>query len=437
MPSIVPRAWWHRWLALPTDDLWYDRHYRRLWLSILLSSFSAQMTAIALALVAAVALHATPAQIGMLTAAGTLPYVLFSLPSGVWLDRVRKLPVYVGGEIVMALVVLCVPLAWALGHLSMGFMYGVEFLVGCVGVVGGTAAQIVLTQVVPRDKLVEGHGKNALAGSISQLTGPGAAGLFIKLLGAPLALVANGALLLLSVVVLRGVRAVEQPLPCRQRHFWRDLVEGIRFVLGNRVLLTLALLVGVWQVCQTTAMVGQVLFATRVLGLSEAQYGLCFTAAGLGTVLGSTLVHRLSARLGAGQCMALGIAVSAVGWLQLAVAPANGWGVAAFVVMLLSFSVAMVLMFSNMLAIRQAITPVPLLARMTSTMRWLTFFPAGPGALLGGYVGEYAGLRWAIGLGGVGALVLALGAWRMMSGMGVVKACAPVHCSADIGQDKP
>jgi MFS family permease len=399
--------------ALPADDLWHDRHYRRLWLSILLSSFSAQMTAIALALVAAVVLQATPAQIGMLTAASTLPYVLFSLPSGVWLDRVRKLPVYVGGEIVMALVVLCVPLAWALGYLSMGLMYGVEFVLGCVGVAGGTAAQIVLTQVVPRDKLVQGHGKNALAGSLSQLTGPGAAGLLIKLVGAPLALVANGVLLLASVVLLRGVRAVEQPLPSRQRHFGRDLAEGIRFVLGNRVLLTLALLVGAWQVCQTTAMVGQVLFATRVLGLSEAQYGLCFTAAGLGTVLGSTMVHRLSARLGAGQCMALGIAMSSVGWLQLAVAPANGWGVAAFVLMLLCFSFATVLIFSNMLALRQAITPVPLLARMTSTMRWLTLFPAGPGALLGGYVGEYAGLRWAIGLGGVGALVLALVAWRV------------------------
>jgi predicted MFS family arabinose efflux permease len=271
----------------------------------------------------------------------------------------------------------------------------------------------VLTQVVPRDKLVQGHGKNALAGSLSQLTGPGAAGLLIKLVGAPLALVANGVLLLASVVLLRGVRAVEQPLPSRQRHFGRDLAEGIRFVLGNRVLLTLALLVGAWQVCQTTAMVGQVLFATRVLGLSEAQYGLCFTAAGLGTVLGSTMVHRLSARLGAGQCMALGIAMSSVGWLQLAVAPANGWGVAAFVLMLLCFSFATVLIFSNMLALRQAITPVPLLARMTSTMRWLTLFPAGPGALLGGYVGEYAGLRWAIGLGGVGALVLALVAWRV------------------------
>ena len=115
--------------------------------------------------------------------------------------------------------------------------------------------------------------------------------------------------------------------------------------------------------------------------------------------------------IGPGPCLVLGFAVCGVGWLLLAVAPANEWGVAAFVAMLMLFSIGAVLVFINFLALRQAVTPEPLLGRMTSTMRWLILIPAGPGALLGGWLGEHAGLRWSLGFAGGAALLLALAAW--------------------------
>jgi predicted MFS family arabinose efflux permease len=101
-----------------------------------------------------------------------------------------------------------------------------------------------------------------------------------------------------------------------------------------------------------------------------------------------------------------------VGWLQLALVPANAWGVASFVFMLLCFSSGAVLIFINFLALRQAVTPAHLLGRMTSTMRWLILIPAGLGALLGGYVGEHLGLRYSLAFGGVGCLLLAAWAWQ-------------------------
>ena len=85
--------------ALPAHDLLRDAAYRRLWTSILISSFGGQVTMLALPLTAAVLLHATPTQMGLLTAMEIVPFVLFSLPAGVWLDRVRKLPVYIAGEL--------------------------------------------------------------------------------------------------------------------------------------------------------------------------------------------------------------------------------------------------------------------------------------------------------------------------------------------------
>ncbi len=81
-------------------------------------------------------------------------------------------------------------------------------------------------------------------------------------------------------------------------------------------------------------------------------------------------------------------------------APANAWGVAAFALMLLMFGIGAVLIFINFLALRQAVTPEPLLGRMTSTMRWLILMPAGPGALLGGWLGEHVGLRAALAFAG-------------------------------------
>jgi hypothetical protein len=80
--------------------------------------------------------------------------------------------------------------------------------------------------------------------------------------------------------------------------------------------------------------------------------------------------------------------------------------------MLMLFSTGAVLVFINFLALRQAVTPEPLLGRMTSTMRWLILIPAGPGALIGGWLGEHMGLRSALLFAGCGAIALALVAWR-------------------------
>jgi MFS family permease len=399
-------------LTLPSDDLWRDQSYRRLWLSILISSFGGQITSMALSLMSALMLKATPTQIGILGAMGIAPFILFSLPSGVWLDRVRKLPIYIIGEIIMTATLASVALIWSLGQISMIFLYGVAFVSGCVSVISGTAAQIVLTQIVARERLVEAHAKKGLATSSSEIAGPGAAGVLIRLIGAPLALLTNSAFLMASVLLLRGIHVVEAPANKGETYFWRNLKDGIKFVLGNRLLRSLALVVGLWQICQTTAMVVQVLFATRVLGLSEYQYGLCFSIAGIGTVVASVIGHRMSSRIGPGPCLIAGILISGIGWLQLAWAPTGAWGVVSFEAMLLSFSAGTVLIFSNMLALRQSITPPPMLARMTSTMRFMTLLPASFGTLLGGYIGEYFGLRFAIELGGLGAISLAVYVWR-------------------------
>jgi MFS family permease len=399
-----------RWLdgALPRNDLLREATYRRLWTSILISSFGGQVTMLALPLTAAVLLHATPTQMGLLTAMEIVPFVLFSLPSGVWLDRVRKLPVYVIGETALAFVVASVPLAWWLGWLSMPWMYVVGFVIGTVYTTAGSAAQIVLTQVVARERLVEAHAKNALATSGAEVAGPGVAGALIKIVGAPLALLVDAVLLLVSAAILRGIVVNEERLVRHDAHFWRDLKTGVRFVARQKLLVALACAVGVWQMCHHAAIVVQILFATRTLGLSEQAVGLSYMGMGVGTIIASVYGNRISRRFGPGRCLTMGFGICGAGWALLAAAPANAWGVAAFAIMLLMFSAGAVLVFINFLALRQAVTPEPLLGRMTSTMRWLILIPAGPGALLGGWLGEHIGLRASLAFAGGTALLLAL-----------------------------
>lgn len=401
-----------RWQILPAGDVLRDAAYSRLWLSILVAAFGGQISALALPLTAVLLLQATPAQMGVLGAIGIVPFVLFLLPAGVWLDRARALPVYLAGEVLLAGIVAIVPLAWALDALHMSLVCAVAFCAGCVAVTSGTAAQMLLTQIVPRERLVEAHGKNAFAGSVAEIAGPAMAGALVKFVGAPLTLLMNAALLLASAALLRRVRPVEAPRNNARGHFWNDLKLGIRFVTGQRLLISMALAVGIWQVCQTSAMVVQVLFATRELGLADYQLGMCFMASGVGTIAASVFGHRVSRRVGPGPCLILGFAVSGAGWLQLALAPPGAAAVVSFVVMLLCFGAGTAFIFMNMLALRQAVTPPALLGRMTGTMRWLTLLPAAPGALLGGYLGERYGLRHAMGFGGGGAILLAVLAWR-------------------------
>ena len=118
------------------------------------------------------------------------------------------------------------------------------------------------------------------------MAGPGAAGALIRLTGAPFALVADAVLLAVSALILRGIRVTEGP-----RHaaieFGAALRAGVRFVAGNRLLVTMAAAVGTWQMCHNAALVVQILFATRVLGLSAGGVGLCYIALGVGTITSS------------------------------------------------------------------------------------------------------------------------------------------------------
>lgn len=389
-----------------SKGLFRDPLYRRLWTSILISSFGNQVTLLALPLTAAVLLQASPTQMGSLIACEIVPFAVFSLPAGVWVDRWPKLPTYVAGELAVALCVGTIPVAWWLGVLSMPWLYVAAFAIGCINTVCGTASQVVLTQIVPGDRLVEAHAKKALATSSAELSGPAAAGVLIQALGASVALLTEALLLVFSAVILRGIR-VEESAKHVQEAFWQALWAGLHFVRNHKLLMFMGACVAAWQTCLYLTGAVQILFATRELGMSERAIGLSHVAIGLGTAGMGWIGHRIVHRRGVAVTFALGFGLSGLGWLLLSATTVNSLGGVAYVFMLSAYGAGAALIFMNFLSLRQALTPASMLGRMTSTMRWLIFLPAGPGALLGGWLGEHVSLRFVLGIAGLASLLLA------------------------------
>ena len=388
--------------------------YRRMWFSIFFSNLGGQITMLALPLTAVFLLDATPTQMGLLTAMEIAPFVLFSLPGGVVLDRMQKLPIYIAGEIFMGLALLSIPLAWALDMLNMPLMYGVSFALGTVYTIAGSASQIVLTQLVGRDKLVQAYSQNAIAGSMAEVLGPGMAGLLIRVFSAPLALVMDALLLIGSVLMLRGIHIHEEVAPrasWKDRSFKAELLKGLAFVRSQKMLLEMAATVGAWQFFAQLALSVQIIFAVKDLGLDETLVSMSFVTLGIGSVLGGMAGPKISQRIGPGPALIVGVSITSLGWLGLLAFEGVLPSIVLFSWMLVCFSWGATLLFVNFLSLRQSFTPTDLLGRMTTTMRWLILLPAGPGAILGGWMAEHWGMRSSLLAAGFGTLCVALVAW--------------------------
>ena len=393
--------------------LWLSADFRKLWMSLTITAFGAQVTNLALPLTAALLLHATPMQMGILVALETLPFALFSLHAGVLLDRVRKLPVIIAADVTRGIALLAIPITAWLDLLSMPILFGVGFFCGIQNVVGGAAYQVLLTQMAGRKRLVEANAKTALGETSAALIGPGLAGGLIHALTAPFAITLDALTFFLSALMLRRVRAPSDvPRSGSNEGVWHEIAEGLKLVWGNRTLWALAWLAGSWQFLHHMQIAVLILFATRDLGLSAGGVGLMYVCGGLGCVLASASAERLSARFGVGPVIVQGLILTAFGWQAYGlVGGPPSIALPLLGVAMLVFDFGAVLYGINYLSLRQAITPDRLLGRMTATMRFLTVAMAPLGSLVGGALATQIGLRATLlTVGGLGLLLAAAAA---------------------------
>src|SRR5207302_1169044 len=263
-----------RWLNRSFQGLWRSPDFRRLWTSLTITAFGAQITNLALPLTAALLLQATPFQMGVLVALETLPFALVSLHAGVLLDRVRKLPIVIAADFGRGVALLAIPVAAFTHVLSIDILYVVGFFCGVQNVVGGAAYQVLLAQLAGRKRLVEANAKTALGETSAALIGPGLAGGLIQTLTAPFAIALDAFSFLVSALMLRQVVAKSDVARAgKTGSVWREIGEGLRLVWGNRTLWGLAWLAGLWQFLHHMEIAVLILFATRELQLSAGAIG--------------------------------------------------------------------------------------------------------------------------------------------------------------------
>ena len=390
--------------------LWRSPDFRRLWISLTVTSFGAQVTNLALPLTAAIMLQATPLEMGILVALESLPFALVSLHAGVLIDRVRKLPVVIACTFARGFALLAIPLAAFTDALSIEILYAVGFFCGVQNVIGGAAFQVLLAQLAGRKRLVEANAKTALGETSAALVGPGLAGALIQALTAPFAILLDAFAFLVSAMMLRRMRVPNDvPHSGPRSPVLQEIAAGLRLVFRNRTLFALAWLAGLWQFLHHMQIAVLILFATRELGLSAGAIGVVFMFGGIGCVIAAALAERLSARLGVGPVIVHGLILTALAWQAFGLIGGPPW--LAMILLggaMLLFDFGAVLYGINYLALRQAITPDRMLGRMTATMRFLTVAMAPLGSLVGGALASAIGTRGTLlTVGGLG-LVLAV-----------------------------
>lgn len=399
-----------RWLT----GLWRNPDFVKLWGSLTITHFGGQVTFLALPLTAALLLDASPLEVGILTALEALPFTLFGLFAGVYIDRTRKLPVIIGADIGRALALAVVPVCAWMGVLNMPILYVVGFLVGTGSVIGWPAYQVFMTERVGRENLVEANAKIGVSDSAAQLIGPGLAGALIHWLTAPFAILLDAVCFAVSALMLRGIPPSASDAPkLSSESVWKDIREGLAAVWENRTLRTLAWSLAVWQLFRHAYVAVVVLFAARELGFSAGHVGVLFMLAGVGSLAAAAAVAPLNARFGFGPTMLVALGGTGAAWLVMG-ASAGGYWLASttFGLGLFLLDFTAMTFFINYLTLRQAVTPDRLLGRVTATMIALTVSTAPLGGLAGGWIAEHWGVRATILLAGAGALLmLPLMAW--------------------------
>ncbi|WP_375115647.1 MFS transporter [Nonomuraea sp. MTCD27] len=369
-----------------------DHDFRGLFLADSASQAGTQILVLALPLVAVSALHASEFEVGALAACQTLAFVVIGLPAGAIVDRLGKRAVMVVSDWARALALASVPVAWWLDGLTIHQLYAVALVLGVFTVFFDAAYQSYLPHLVGRERLVEGN--SALEGvrTVAQLGGPGAGGYLIQFLTAPFALVVTVAGFAWSALCLATIRKPEARQERRRGHLGREIGEGVRFVLGHRLLRRVAGCAATANLFATMAQPPILLLLARDLALAPGTIGLLMAAGGLGGVTGALANRRIAARFGQGPTIWLAIGLPAplmflVPWVEA------DWRLGLFVVFEFFFGAGAVVFNVTQLSFRQAITPEPLLGRMNATIRFLVWGTMPLGGLLGGALSAAIGVR--------------------------------------------
>jgi MFS family permease len=385
--------------------LYRHADFRRLWAGQTISQFGSQVSTLALPLVAVVALHASAIRVSLLAMFGILPYLLFALPAGAWVDRVARRPVLIGADAARAVVLGSIPLAAAVAHVTFAQLVVVGFVAGTMTVLFDVAYQSYLPSLVEQDDLVDANSKLEISRSGAQIGGPGMAGLLIQWLGAPYSVGIDAVSFAWSALFVQRIRARETVAPpAGAPNMRREIVEGLRYLLVDARWRAMTTYSAVFNL--GTGITGPLIlvYAVRRWGLSAGQLGLAFTLGNIGWLVGAVVAGRTSKVFGLGRALVFGGAISGAPFLLVPLLP-KAYAIPTLVAVAAIAQLGVVIVNVNAISLYQTQVPAGLLGRMSASRRWIVWGVIPLGNLVGGVLASQVGLRTALVVGASVSLV--------------------------------
>lgn len=415
--------------------------FRRLWLSMSVSTLGSEVTFLALPLVAILVLKASPVEVAVLGAMPFVAFALFGLPAGVWVDRLPRKRVMVAGDLGRAAILVFVPLAAIAGALAIWELYVINFAAGVLTVFFEIAYQSILPELVERERLAEGNSRLEVSRSASQVLGPGLGGALIGAFGAPIAIVADALSYLGSAAFLIGLHP-SRPRALRtaadSKGLGGEILEGLRFYRRSPILLSASAAVITLNIGFHMAGAIALIFYARELGMTPEAIGIAFSIGSIGFLIGAAAGAAVGRRLGVGRTLMLGCGVSSAAWYLLAFASKDS-AFALLAAVGIIQGLVLPPVFVNNVALRQTLTPDELSGRVNATARWMHWTAIPFGQLAGGFLATIVGLRFTLTIGAsVGLLsvvFLLLSPMRRLHDMPA--AVHPPHDAADDGAVTP
>lgn len=366
-------------------------NYRKLWVASAISNLGDGVRLTALPLMAA-EITREPAQIAAIDLASTLPWFLFALLAGAFVDRVDRRHAMGVANIIRAILVGALALSVLADNATLVLLYIVAFMLGCAETVYDNANQAILPSLVRKDQLERANGRMYAAEFITnQFAGPPlGAFLFLTAAAAPFFLDSASFLIAaLLVLSLSGSFKAPRDADVPSMSMRADIAEGLKWLWNHKLLRTLAIMLGTWNALNTAAFSIFVLFALEILEVTEVGYGILISSLVIGSVVGSLAGSAVSRLMGPGTTLILSVASGALLVLVIALT-SNPYVVGAM------FAIeGFVSVVWNVITVslRQAIIPDRLLGRVNSVYRLFGWGSMPIGAALGGFLGTVFGLR--------------------------------------------
>lgn len=413
--------------------LLHDQTFRRFWFGQTISLFGDQVTLLALPLVAVLVLHATPAEMGYLTAAGVVPSLLFSLHAGAWVDRRgRRRGVMLTSDLARTGLLVTVPLAAVLGVLSLGQVFVVAFLIGTFDVLFNVAYSTLFVSIVRADDYLQGNSLLNGSRAMSFVGGQSLAGLLVAALTAPVALLADALSFLMSAWFLSRIHPHE---PATDDANLLPATAGIRFIVRSPVVRSALGATATVNYFNFVFFALFMLYAVRTLGVQPSLLGFILGSGAVGGVVGAALTTKLSTQIGVGRAFALGCVLFPAPLLL--VPAASGHSLTRLMLLFLAefgSGLGVMILDISVGTIFAIAIPDTIRASVSGAYRMVNYGMRPIGALTGGLLGSVIGIRptlWIATLGGISCVV-----WVIFSPLihsAIARESAPLTAAVEEG----